>query len=88
MSKLVSPFATHSVPFDFVFKPIDYKKEELKKYVYKKAYLPPITNTRSIDVNIIKKKRDNVKHSEKAGSLFAKKKKVSFDDNVKKHYYN
>ncbi len=88
MSRLVSPFAVHHAPFDFVFKPIDYKKEELKRYVYKNAYMPPITNARSLDVIYSKFRRDQVIHSEEAGSLFAKRKAVSFNDNITRHYYD
>lgn len=89
MSRLVSPFAVHCIPFDYVFKPIDYKKEELKRYVYKNAYMPPISNARSLDVIAYSKfRRDQVIHSEEAGSLFAKRKAVSFNDNITRHYYD
>lgn len=86
---MASPFSMASSPFaDMIFEPfeeIDYKKEELKRYVRNKAYLPPLDRFRSIPATINKKRHSMF--SDETGILFGKQRRVSFCDDVQTWLY-
>lgn len=69
---------------DWSFQPIDYKKEELKRYVRTKAYLPPMGRHRSIPYT---GRADATLFSKETGILFAKRRHVSFNDTIQMFVY-
>jgi len=87
-----SPFTTYFADWfcedPDVFTPVEFdpEKNRMRSYVMKKAFLPPLRTSRSLDTGRKLKDSSN-RHLSTVGVLHVPSRTVSFNEKIVRHYY-